>query len=41
MAVNGVEIMPGRSDDYAGRFAWVVDCEGNRVELWEPPARTD
>lgn len=20
-----------------GRFAWVMDPEGNRVELWEPP----
>lgn len=23
------------SDDY-GRFAWIYDPEGNRVELWEP-----
>jgi predicted enzyme related to lactoylglutathione lyase len=21
-----------------GRFGWVQDPEGNRVELWEPPA---
>jgi hypothetical protein len=21
-----------------GRFGWVMDPEGNRVELWEPPA---
>jgi len=21
-----------------GKFAWVIDPEGNRVELWEPPA---
>jgi predicted enzyme related to lactoylglutathione lyase len=21
-----------------GRFGWVVDPEGNRLELWEPPA---
>jgi predicted enzyme related to lactoylglutathione lyase len=20
-----------------GKFGWVVDCEGNRIELWEPP----
>jgi predicted enzyme related to lactoylglutathione lyase len=20
-----------------GRFGWVMDPEGNRVELWEPP----
>jgi hypothetical protein len=21
----------------ADRFAWVMDPEGNRIELWEPP----
>jgi predicted enzyme related to lactoylglutathione lyase len=20
-----------------GRFGWVMDIEGNRLELWEPP----
>jgi predicted enzyme related to lactoylglutathione lyase len=25
-----------RSSDY-GNFGWVMDPEGNRVELWEPP----
>lgn len=25
-------------DSAEGRFAWVMDPEGNRVELWEPPA---
>lgn len=24
-----------------GRFAWVLDGEGNRIELWEPPASRD
>ena len=23
-----------------GKFGWVMDPEGNRVELWEPPARS-
>ena len=23
--------------DY-GKFGWVMDPEGNKVELWEPPA---
>lgn len=23
-------------DDY-GKFGWIMDPEGNRVELWEPP----
>jgi predicted enzyme related to lactoylglutathione lyase len=26
--------------DY-GRFAWIMDPEGNRIELWEPPAKKD
>jgi predicted enzyme related to lactoylglutathione lyase len=21
-----------------GKFGWVIDPEGNKVELWEPPA---
>lgn len=25
------------SSDF-GDFGWVMDCEGNRVELWQPPA---
>ena len=28
----------GRTDfSEQGRFGWVMDPEGNRVELWEPP----
>jgi predicted enzyme related to lactoylglutathione lyase len=19
-----------------GKFGWIMDCEGNRIELWEP-----
>ena len=30
---DGIEAMPG-----VGRFAWVDDPEGNRIELWEPEA---
>ena len=32
----GVEIVSREEHDY-GKFAWIVDPEGNRVELWEPP----
>jgi hypothetical protein len=21
-----------------GKFGWVIDSEGNKVELWQPPA---
>ncbi len=34
---EGVEIDPHREDFEYGRFAWIMDLDGNRVELWEPP----
>lgn len=36
LRAQGVEIARGVEQEEAGRFAWVVDPEGNRVELWEP-----
>ena len=35
---NGVEIVKGPDDDFNGKFAWVMDPDGNKVELWEPKA---
>jgi len=32
----GVTIDPKREDASYGRFAWIVDPEGNRIELWQP-----
>jgi predicted enzyme related to lactoylglutathione lyase len=37
LAEEGVEIDPHREDGEYGRFAWIMDPEGNRIELWEPP----
>ena len=34
----GVEVLDEVEDSEYGRFAWCVDCDGNRVELWEPAA---
>jgi catechol 2,3-dioxygenase-like lactoylglutathione lyase family enzyme len=34
---EGVTVDERREDSEYGRFAWVTDPEGNRVELWEPP----
>jgi predicted enzyme related to lactoylglutathione lyase len=31
-----VEVVREEQEESAGRFAWIVDPEGNRVELWEP-----
>lgn len=35
LQTKGVEIVK-RVDDPNGRFAWVLDPEGNKLELWEP-----
>jgi predicted enzyme related to lactoylglutathione lyase len=33
---NGVEIWKGPESDENGKFAWILDPDGNKVELWEP-----
>jgi predicted enzyme related to lactoylglutathione lyase len=37
LRAEGVTIDPKREDYDYGRFAWIMDPEGNRIELWEPP----
>lgn len=32
----GIEVVGEQEDEGIGRFAWIVDPEGNRIELWEP-----
>jgi predicted enzyme related to lactoylglutathione lyase len=32
----GVTIDPKRENASYGKFAWITDLEGNRVELWQP-----
>ncbi len=37
---EGVDILPDRADEEGcGRFAWVIDPDGNKIELWEPPMK--
>ena len=33
---KGVEVLKRTDDDAYGRFAWILDPEGNKIELWEP-----
>ena len=35
---NGVTVEKSEDSDY-GRFSWVTDPEGNRMELWEPKGK--
>jgi predicted enzyme related to lactoylglutathione lyase len=36
LEAEGVRRDGGVDEYWYGRFAWVFDGEGNRVELWEP-----
>lgn len=38
LSAAGVPVDPERADHAYGRFGWFTDPEGNRVELWQPPA---
>jgi catechol 2,3-dioxygenase-like lactoylglutathione lyase family enzyme len=33
---RGVEVLGEENQDGVGEFAWIVDPEGNRIELWQP-----
>lgn len=34
---RGVKVSPEPIDESFGRFAWVFDPDGRKIELWEPP----
>ena len=36
LRADGVEVISGPESAENGKFAWVMDPEGNKVELWEP-----
>jgi predicted enzyme related to lactoylglutathione lyase len=38
LTAAGVWIDPKREAYGYGKFAWIKDCDGNRVELWQPLA---
>ena len=35
---EGCAVLEQREDSEYGKFGWVLDPEGNKVELWQPPA---
>src|SRR6202050_730563 len=35
---DGVKIDAKRMNESYGRFAWIYDLDGNKIELWEPPS---
>lgn len=36
LRLEGVEIVGGIEEFDYGKFAWIMDPEGNKIELWEP-----
>ena len=38
LRAEGCEVIDNDEPSEYGKFAWVMDPEGNKVELWEPPA---
>ena len=34
---EGCEVLDASESSEFGKFGWVVDPEGNKVELWQPP----
>jgi predicted enzyme related to lactoylglutathione lyase len=40
LAAANIPIDPHREDADYGRFAWITDPEGNRIELWQPLVAT-
>jgi predicted enzyme related to lactoylglutathione lyase len=33
---EGVEVIDKTEEYEYGKFGWIVDPEGNKIELWEP-----
>lgn len=38
LRAEGCQVLDATDESEYGRFGWVLDPEGNKVELWEPPA---
>lgn len=38
LRAGGVEIVKGPESHENGKFAWIMDPDGNKVELWQPMA---
>ena len=38
LKAKGVTVVGDPMDEAYGKFGWIMDPEGNKIELWEPPA---
>ncbi|MCC7139829.1 MAG: VOC family protein [Planctomycetes bacterium] len=37
LRAEGCNVLEKTDDSAYGKFGWVIDPEGNKVELWQPP----
>jgi predicted enzyme related to lactoylglutathione lyase len=38
LRAEGCDVVDKTDESEFGKFGWVIDPEGNKIELWEPPA---
>jgi len=38
LKAEGCNVLDKIDDSEYGKFGWVIDPEGNKIELWQPPA---
>jgi len=41
LRADGIDVIQGPDAEDNGKFAWIMDPDGNKVELWEPKASHD
>ena len=37
LRTEGCQVLDNVEESEYGKFGWVIDPEGNKIELWEPP----
>ncbi|MCC7096138.1 MAG: VOC family protein [Thermomonas sp.] len=37
LRAEGCDVLDKTDDSEHGKFGWVIDPDGNKIELWEPP----
>ncbi len=38
LRAEGCQVLDKTDESEFGKFGWVIDPEGNKIELWEPPS---
>jgi glyoxylase I family protein len=36
LAARGIACVGAPLDESYGKFGWIIDCDGRKIELWEP-----